>query len=32
MSGDEEAQLDAYGSTIIPAVRAALRDTSSGVA
>jgi len=23
MSGDEEAQLDAYGSTIIPAVRAA---------
>jgi len=26
MSGDEEAQLDAYGSTVIPAVQAALRD------
>ena len=27
MSGDEEAQLEAYGSTVIPALRAALQDT-----
>ncbi len=27
MSGDEEAQLEAYGSTIIPALRAAVGDT-----
>ena len=26
MSGDEEAQLEAYGSTIIPAFKAALAD------
>ncbi len=26
MSGDEEAQLEAYGSTVIPALRAALAD------
>ncbi len=32
MSGDEEAQLDAYGSTVIPAVTAALRDTQSRIA
>ena len=27
MSGDEEAQLEAYGSTIIPALKAALDST-----
>jgi probable F420-dependent oxidoreductase len=27
MSGDEEAQLEAYGSTVIPALKAALDDT-----
>ena len=26
MSGDEEAQLEAYGSTVIPALKAALDD------
>ena len=26
MSGDEEAQLESYGSTVIPALKAALRD------
>ena len=26
MSGDEETQLEAYGSTIIPALKAALDD------
>ena len=26
MSGDEEAQLDAYGSTVIPALKAALAE------
>lgn len=26
MSGDEEAQLEAYGSTVIPAMKAALDD------
>ena len=26
MSGDEEAQLESYGSTVIPALKAALDD------
>ena len=26
MSGDEEAQLESYGTTVIPAIKAALGD------